>query len=289
LSSTRSNRVSPGLLKVALLIALASCSGFLKKKTERILARVDKEYLYESDIRGILPAGTTPTDSMTLVRGFIDNWIRHKLLIQQAQKNLSPGQMDFTSQLEEYKNSLIIYAYENALVQQKLDTVVTGDEIESYYNSNQGNFLLKDNIVQVQYVKLPKASRQVTQFRTLLNSDTPDSRNKLSQLCEKQAVDYFLDDQNWISFTEVLKEVPLKTYNQEEFLKNNRSFEYQDSAFVYLIRIRDFKIKESVSPMDFERERIRSVILNKRKIDLINRMHQDVYDNALKHDEFEIY
>ncbi len=287
--SPRSNRTPGRLIAAVLILALASCSGILKKKTERILARVDKDYLYESEVRGIVPPGSTANDSITLVRGYIDNWVRHKLLIRQAERNLTPDQMDFTRQLEEYKNSLVIYAYENALVQQKLDTVVSDEEIGNYYNTNQGNFLLKDDIVQVQYVKLPKASRQLPQFRKLLNGDSPDSRNKLSDLCEKQAVDYFLDDQNWISFNDLLKEVPLKTYNAEEFLRNNRSFEYQDSAFVYLIRFRDYKIKESVSPLDFEKERIRSVILNKRKIELINRMHQDVYDNALKHNEFEIY
>jgi hypothetical protein len=59
--------------------------------------------------------------------------------------------------------------------------------------------------------------------------------------------------------------------------------------YVYLVRFKDFKIKESVSPLNFEKQRIRDIILNKRKIELINRMQEDIYTNARKKSVFEIY
>lgn len=272
-----------------LLIILTSCTSFFKKKSERVLARVHDEYLYESDLAGVITRGMLPKDSLVITRSYIENWIRQKLVIHQAEKNLTESQMDFTPQLESYKNSLIIYAYENALVRQNLDTLITDDEIQNYYDGNQQNFLLKDNIIQIQYVKLPRTSKNIKQFKNLLASNNPDDKNKLSDLCEKQALDYFLDDQNWLFFSDLLKQIPVKTYNQEDFLKNNRELEYQDSLYSYLVRFRDFKIKESVSPLSFEKQRIRDIILNKRKIELINRMQEDIYSNAQKKDIFEIY
>ena len=272
-----------------LLIVLTSCTSFFKKKSERVLARVHDEYLYESDLAGVITPGMLPKDSLVITRSYIENWIRQKLVIHQAEKNLTEAQMDFTTQLESYKNSLIIYAYENALVRQKLDTLITDDEIQNYYDGNQQNFLLKDNIIQIQYVKLPRTSKNIRQFKNLLGSNNPDDKNRLADLCEKQASDYFLDDQNWLLFSDLLKQIPVKTYNQEDFLKNNRELEYQDSLFTYLVRFRDFKIKESISPLSFEKQRIRDIILNKRKIELINRMQEDIYANAQKKDIFEIY
>src|SRR5208283_4358284 len=106
-----------------------------------------------------------------VARSYIDAWIHQRLVINQAEKNLTSDQMNFSQQLDDYKNSLIIYTYENELVRQKLDTLVTDEDIENYYNANQQNFLLKDNIVQLQYVKLPLKSAYVTQFRKLLGSD----------------------------------------------------------------------------------------------------------------------
>jgi hypothetical protein len=271
------------------LILLTSCSYFFKKKTERILARAYDDYLFESDMKGVIPSGASDKDSANLARNFIDAWVRQKLLIRQAENNLSGQQMDFSIQLENYKNSLTIYEYEHELVNQKLDTLVSDEEIMNYYAANQQNFLLKENIVQLQYVKVPLKSRNLNQLKTLLNSDASEDKTKLSELAEKYAADYFLDDQNWLLLNDVLTQIPIKTYNQEEFLKTHHIVEVQDSAYSYIIRFRDFRIKDNVSPLSFEKERIRNILLNKRKMELINKMHQDVYDKALKKREFEIF
>jgi hypothetical protein len=274
---------------IFLLILVTSCSTFFKKKTERVLARVYDDYLYESDVKGIVTPGTLPKDSIAITRSFIENWIRQRLILQQAEKNLTSSQLDFTKQLENYKNSLTIYEYENALVRQSLDTLVTEEEAQNYYDANQQNFLLKDNIVQIQYVKLPLKSTFSKQIKKLLSSDDQEDKNRLAELCEKQAADYFLDSQNWLLFSDLLKQIPIKSYNQEDFLKNHRDLEYQDSLFLYLVRFKDFKIKESVSPLSFEKQRVRDIILNKRKIDLLNHMQDYIYANAQKKNVFEIY
>jgi hypothetical protein len=266
-----------------------SCTSFFKKKSEQVLARVHDEYLYESDLTGLVAAGTLAKDSVLITRNFIDNWVRQQLIIQQAKKNLTSAQMDFTQQLENYKNSLIIFAYENALVRQNLDTLITDEEIRNYYDANQQNFLLKDNIVQIQYVKLPLKSTHLKQIKKLMISDNQEAKNTLAELCEKNASDYFLDNENWLLFNDLLKQIPIKTYNQEEYLKNHRDLEYQDSAFIYLVHFKDFKIKESTSPLNFEKQRIRDIILNKRKIELIGKMQDDIYSNAQKKNVFEIF
>jgi hypothetical protein len=271
------------------LVLLTSCSYFLKKKTERILARAYDDYLYESDLKGIIPPGASPDDSTALARNFIDAWVHQKLLIRQAENNLTSQQMDFSVQLENYKNSLTIYEYEHELVNQKLDTVVSDEEIESYYTSNQKNFQLKENIVQVQYVKLPLKSPNSALIRKLLSSDASADRTRLTEVAEKYAADYFLDDQNWLLLNDVLSQIPIKTYNQEELLKTHRVFDVHDSLYDFFVRFRDFRIKDDVSPLSFEKERIRNIILNKRKMDMINKMHQDVYENAFKKRDFEIY
>jgi hypothetical protein len=271
------------------LIFLTSCSYFFKKKTERILARAYDDYLYESDLKGVIPPGVSQKDSANLAKNFIDAWVRQKLLIRQAENNLTSEQMDFSIQLENYKNSLTIYEYEHELVNQKLDTVVSDEEIEKYYTVNQQKFRLKENIVQLQYVKLPLSSRNLNQLKKLLNSDAPEDRTRLSELAEKNAADYFLDDQNWLLLNDVLTQIPIKTSDQEEFLKTHHILEVEDSVYHYIIRFRDFRIRDNISPLSFEKERIRNIILNKSKMDLINKMHQDVYENAVKKNDFEIY
>jgi len=271
-----------------LLLLVTSCS-YLDNNGDRPVARVDDEYLNESDLTGLVAAGTSPTDSLNLVHNYIDSWIQRKILIHQAEKNLTEDQLDFSSQLEDYRNSLVVYAYENILVAQRLDTVVTDLEIENYYQANQSNFLLKDNIVKINYVKIPVNSKKIRKIRRLFYSDDPDDKDELADLCDQQEAEYYLYDDTWMVFDNVMKEIPIRTYNQEAFLKYRRSLEIQDSLYLYLVKFIDFKIKEGVSPLQFEQDRINSIIINKRKISLLKSMHKDVYNEAFQKNEVEIY
>lgn len=274
-------------LVIILLVFVTACSGNIKNN-EKAVARVYDKYLYPSDIQLIITDNISPSDSLTVVNDYINNWIRQELLINKANGNLDEAQKDFSRQLEDYKNSLIIYTYEKELVRQQLDTNVTDEEIERYYVQNKSDFELKDNIVKVIYIKVMR-NTPLTQARNLMRSDKEGDRSKLQDFCHKYAVNYYLDDQNWLLFNDILKEIPIKTYNQEEYLKNNRFIEILDSEFVYLLNIKGFMIKETLSPLSFEKDKIRDIIVNKRKLKLIEDMRSDLYNNALKSGDFEIF
>ena len=271
------------------LILLTSCSGFFKKKTERTLARAYGEYLFESDMKGVVAPGISAKDSIMIVKSYVDSWVRQRLILHQAEKNLQSSQLDFSKQLENYKNSLIIFEYENQLIRQKLDTVVTDEESGNYYNTNPNTFLVRDIIVRVQYAKLPLKSKFIPQARLLLLSDKPDDRNKLADLCEQQSFGYFIDDQKWIYFTDLMNEVPLRPADRDDFLKKNRQVEVSDQTFTYLIRFRDYRLRDSNSPLELEKQKIHDIILNKRKMQLLGKMHEYIYQNGLKQNDFEVF
>ncbi|MCX6286560.1 MAG: hypothetical protein NTY96_05550 [Bacteroidetes bacterium] len=271
------------------LILLTSCSGFFKKKTERSLARVYDDYLFESDLKGVVPPDISAKDSIMMVKSYVDNWVRQRLILHQAEKNLQSSQLDFSKQLENYKNSLIIFEYENQLIHQKLDTVVTDEEISNYYNTNPNTFLVRDNIVRIQYAKLPLKSKFIPKVRILLLSDKPDDRNKLADLCEQQSFGYFIDDQKWIFFTDLMNLVPLRPADQTVFLNKNRQVEVNDQTFTYLIRFRDYRLRDSNSPLELEKQKIQDIILNRRKMELLGKMHEYIYQNAQKQNDFEVF
>ena len=100
---------------------------------------------------------------------------------------------------------------------------------------------------------------------------------------------HILGDTNWIRFDDLLKDLPLPADNQELFLSTRKYVEIEDSSNVYLVNIRAYKIKESQSPLAFEKTRIRSIILNQRKLALLAKMEEDSYLDALNKKEFEIF
>jgi hypothetical protein len=279
--------MSGKLLLLFCVLGLASCKS-RHNSDDIIIAKVYDYELFASDLNDLVPKGTSKNDSTTIVQGFIDSWIRKNLIIHQAEYNLLPEQMDFEQKLEDYRNSLITYAYESELIRQKLDTVVSETEIKNYYNQYRADFELKYNVVKAVYVVLPIDSNRKKLFRSLLNTRRFSS-DSLENEAGRYALSYYNGYNNWIRFDDLLTQVPIKTYNQEVFLKDNRFIEFDDKPFSYLILIQDFIIAESLSPLDMEIENITNIIINKRKRELISKMHQDIYDKAVKENTFKIY
>ncbi|MDD3877810.1 MAG: hypothetical protein PHT69_14410 [Bacteroidales bacterium] len=277
-----------GFIVLLLLLFLTQCGFFNDKTDEKPLAKVQNEYLYLSDIKDIVPFNMDPQDSISFVKNYVNNWVQNKLILNTAESNLKPEQKDFEKQLTDYRNSLIIYTYENELVRQKLDTIVSEEDISKYYEENSQNFLLKDNIVKVIYVKTPLRTPNLNKIKSLYVSDDEEDLVSLRDICEREAVNYFMEDA-WLVFSDLLREIPIKTYNEEVFLRSNQHITMQDSLYNYFLNIKGYKIKESISPLSLEIENIRNIIINKRKIELIKKTHSEIFKDALEKGSFEIF
>ncbi len=271
------------------LIGLSACMNIDDKGSENVLARVFDEYLYESDLENLVPSGTSAKDSLSIAQGYINNWISQQLVLHKAKKNLKEEDKQFDKQLQEYKNSLITYQYESKLIRQQLDTIVSDEEIEKYYNGNIGNFELKNNIVKAFYARFRKDGEHIKKTKKFFYSKKPDARDSLEKYIENYSDLYFLDDESWILFDDLLKFVPIEAYNQEAYLKNHRKIELTDDQFFYLVNFSDFRIKEGTSPLSFEKGNIRQILINKRKLQVLKKMRQDIFDQAQQNNDFEVY
>lgn len=276
------------ILCLSSLGVIFGCSKEPDKKPEAI-ARVYDKYLYASEVSDLVPEEADKEDSIRIVNNYITGWVREMLLVHKAEENLTDLQKNVEKQLTDYRNSLITYAYEKELVNQKLDTIVNEDEIEQYYNQNKSNFELKDNIIKVNYVKVNRKAPYIEKLKKWYKSEVPKDKAALSSYCYQFAENFFLDDNAWLLFDDLLKEIPIETYNKELFLQNNRYVEVGDSVNLYFVNIKGFKVKNSISPLSFEKQNIKNIILNKRKVELINKMKNDLYKEAETKKDFEIY
>ena len=277
------------ILLALLLVGLYACNTKIQQEDGTPLARVGEQYLYDIDIKNLLPPNTGPLDSIVWVTNYTNNWVKTALLVNKAKQNLTPKQLDFTNQLEKYRNSLITYTYETELIRQQLDTIITDSQIETYYQEHQNDFILIKNIVRAMYVVIENNKKIEKHFMKLFQ--LPDSvlLDSLEYNCKQYSNDYYLDTAAWLPFDDVLKSIPVKTYNKELFLKNNRFIKVKDKSNIYLINFVDFKIKNDISPLELEEENIRSIILNSRKTDFIKSLHEKLYNDAALKNEFEIY
>lgn len=274
---------------VIIMAILISCNREKKANKEVPVAKVYDKVLYLSDLQHIFRKNQTKEDSAEFARTYIDNWIKTQLLLKKAELNLTGDQLDISDQLDAYRSSLLIYKYEEQMIREKVDTVVTAADIEKYYTENNPNFILNENIVKVLFIKMPLSAPQNEDLKKWYKSDNKEDITNLEKYCFAYANKYSDFDEDWISFANIQRQLPEAIANEDDFLGSNRLIEKQDSEFLYLVNINEIKPKGTIAPLEYVSGKIRDVILNKRKLQFISELEKNIYNDAADHSNFKVY
>lgn len=268
-------------------IAIFACNQ--QSDENALVARAGDKGLTWSQLQSLIPDNSTAEDSAMLAETYINGWLREQVVITTAEENLDPAKQDFTELIESYRKSLITYAYEQQLVSQKLDTNIAETEIAEYYRDNIENFQLKDYIVKVKFCAINSDHDQLKTLKKLFASEKPEDLVKWEQFCVENNASYYFMEDAWMLFSELLMKVPLQVYDVESFLKKNKNIEFEKDNNLYLLTITDYQLSGSASPLSFERNKIRALILNNRKTQLLSKMREDLYSEAVRKNEIELF
>ena len=165
------------------MLLLFSCGKENDNNETDAIARVNNEYLYKSDLENLVPAGTSKKDSIALVKDFINRWATQQLLMRNANKNISKSkQMELDGLINQYKMDLYSKAYLEQLVVTKIDTVITPEEIEKYYNTNKNNFKANSPLVKLRYINLVKGNNKLASISAKFSSFKSKDKKDLKKL-----------------------------------------------------------------------------------------------------------
>ncbi len=274
------------LLFITLIFA---CTSNSEKKGDIPVARVYDKYLYNTDLQGVVPASLSEIDSLALVKDYIDKWVRKQLLLYKAETHLSEEDKNVEKQIDDYRTSLLVFRYEQNLIQQKLDTVTTSEEVEKYFNENSSNFILNEHLVKALYIKVPRTAPDLWKLRRWYKSDEEEHVKELEEYCYNNAekYDYFNDD--WVEFKIIEEQLPRLYTSSANILKSRNTIEIRDDVYYYFVRFYEYKLEGSVAPLEYVEHNIRSIILNKRKIQYIKKLEAEIYNDAMDHGNFNVY
>lgn len=266
-------------LSLAGLLLLAGCR--YQEEQTPLVAKVYDHELRKADLQGLVGDGVSAEDSIAIIDNYVDQWVRQTVMLAKAEKNVSA---DFSRQLGEYRNSLLIYAYEQQIVNQLLDTTVTDSQIAEYYESHKEQFQLKNSIVKAVYVTAPKKSSVDGKLRAVVykSSFIEDDIMTLEELASRHGFQGYYDGDTWMPFYSLQGVVPITTYNDNLFLKQNRTIVISDDSLTYYVRILDYKVSDDVSPLELQRDNIQAIILNHRKIEILSKLQSDLLSEAEK-------
>jgi len=264
-----------------------------EEKVEEVkvpVARVGNSVLYQKDLAGIVGNDISVKDSTNLIDRYVNSWIKKQLLISEASEKIDFDQASIERKVLDYRYALMVHEFKKYYVDNNLDTVVTNEEIETYFNDNKDNFELKQNIIRGYFITVSKDAPKINKLKSLINSDKPQDFKELKSYCFRFAETYFLEDSVWINFDEAIRNTPFTSVtNKIDFLKSNKFVEDENEEKIYFLRIKEFKISDQISPLEFVRNDIKQIILNKRKVALANQLEEEVFEKAKSSNKYEIY
>lgn len=243
-------------------------------------ARAFDTFLSWNEVKAIVPDAASPEDSALLAERYINDWLKEQVMLNTAERRLPESQKQFDQELDAHRKALLTFAYENLFVQQRLDTLISDDEIARFYDENQNIFALNDYIVKVKFVVLPESTPKLKQFKKLFESDDLEDLITLEQFCVDNGAVYYIDTEAWMYFEELLTRIPIDVYNIEAFLRQNRRFEFSEERKLYFVKFIEFKLKDTVSPLPLVESSIKSMILNRRKKELLAKMRDEIFLDA---------
>jgi hypothetical protein len=274
---------------VIIVLVLAAFWGCEKKEPKQEpVAQVGDKYLYQSDLKKIFPGNVSREDSLLIATDYINKWVKQELMIQKANENLSSEQKNVNKEVEDYRNSLIIFKYKNELIKQRMDTVVTKQQILQYYEQHPDNFKLDRCVVKGVYIKIPKELANTKSLKSMSEDFSEEGQSMLRDYCTRYAKNFEIAE-NWMDFSVFNKNLPVQIDNPEEFLRKNTAREMTDTDYYYLVRIRDYKLTNDLAPLEFVENDIRNLILNQRKIGFLREVEDNIYKEGERQNKFKIY
>ena len=280
--------IADSLRKYTILILFIISCNYKLKNNDVYVARVGDEFLSFEEIQELIPNNLTNHDSIQIVNNLIEEWATSKLLIQNARINLTEiEKSQIENKSEKYRENLIISEYRNKISNNNPDTLVSEDEIELFFNKNSKNFKLSEEIIKGRYVKLNKNTFNINEIKRRFRRFDQSDKSFFDSI-SIQLLNYYLNDSIWINKKLFFNKIPSLEYDKSlRISKNNLFYIQEDSLALYLIKVNNYKKADDYAPLDYIYNRIKEVIVSKKRIDYLNKIDKELIGDAITKNLYE--
>lgn len=267
-------------------LLLTSCSNISDNNSNDLIARAGENFLYQNQ----LPSFSSEQDSILRYLNYIETWAKEKILYDLSLTNLSQSKKnDLDLLVEKYKVDLYINSYKDLIVNSRIDSIVTDQEIESFYNMNIDNFKLNENLLKYRYLKAPSDNINISRIRRYIQRLNESDREFLDSL-NFQFADLKINDTIWFTEREVISSIEfINQKNKSNYMRINRLYEFEDDQYTNYFIVKDLLKSGNIPPLSYLYDRIKSNIINQRKLNLIQNINKEILNDALKSSKYEVF
>jgi hypothetical protein len=273
------------ILSILTICSIIACDS---NTSGKVIARAFGNELYDTDIADLISDDASYEDSVFFTKEFINIWVSKQVLLNEAERILDAQEKDKSKELEAYKHDLLSYELINKLVRQEIDTTFSDEELELYYEDNKNEFELTQNIIKLIFYKVPLNSKNLDLLWSSFRANDQSIYPTLLSL-SKRGGNYYENGNSWVFFDDILKEIPINTYNQEHYLNNHKYIRIIEGDFIYFIKINDFKTRSMLSPFVLEKRRIKEILLNKRQQELQRSIESNLLEKAFSNNHIQLF
>lgn len=272
----------------ALMAVVLACLSSCTLVSDDVVARVGYKKLYKSQVQKFIPRGLCAEDSLVLARQYINSWAGELILSDMADKQLSKQEKDVSAEVENYRSSLLKFRYEQHYIQERLDTVVSPEEIQAFFEANENIFILAAPIVKARMVCIPSTSPLKEEIVKLLSSEDEDDLVLLDSLSYSANGRFNSYDGKWIDIVALSREFGLDYGTLLSSMRKSYIDIVDDQGMESIAFVSDMIGSAQIPPIEYCTDKIRESIINKRKYALSTTLERELLEDALRSGTFEI-
>ena len=264
------------ILYIAIVLAGLTGCQFLEKHQQRdIVAEVAGQCLTASELQQITGKASTPEDSARYAEAYIRQWAEEILVYEKA-KDQADAEVERL--VEDYRRSLYVHAYEQRLVQQRMNKTIEDSVVNNYYESHRDQFILGESLLKGILLIVPNGAPKLDKLKKQLAEPDEENIEHIEKYAYQYATGYELFTNQWMRATQIVLRLPLETDNLVQQLKKTNLIEVQDSVSTYLLQVTDKCLPGEVMPQDYARGEIEEILLGQRQVEFLRQERERLYE-----------
>lgn len=269
------------LFYIILVSALTGCEYLHQRQAGTAVVTVEGQSLYLSDLEEVTSGATTKEDSTTIANNYIRQWATDVLLYSRAKRS-SENASTIEALVEDYRRTLYVHEYEQYLVDTRMPKQVEDDSVLLFYQRYADRFLLRETILSGMFISLPNDAPHIEDLHKWMEDLNDEHLEKIEKYAYQYATAYELFSDQWQTLHNVMLRMPTASKELEQDIRKNNFVQYQDSAYVYLLRITDKHLAGEPMPIEYARPEIEKVLLNKRQVQFLQKQKEELYRQAIR-------
>ena len=252
------------------------------------MVQAGNTFLYLEEMQQQLPYGLSGGDSIKFVQEFVQKWVEEQVLYEKAEHNVR-GDESIERMVNDYRRTLVMNNYERRLLQQKVSEELPEEELLQYYENNKQLFILEESVVKGVFIKVPLNSPGLKDLKKWYKDSSDEALEQMEGYAFRHAVIYEYFYEHWLPISELEGKVVINLAELSDDFDKQRDIEAKDDEFCYLLHIEEYVAKGEVKPYDLARHEIVDLLANYRKVELMNKVKQDLYNESVEKGRIKYY